>query len=102
MTSAAGVTSGTGPGIEPASSQDLSTNWGKPLGWILMIGAPCVIWFAPLELAVAAKHAIAISLFMILAWAFGTLSPGLAGLAGCYLYWALGVVPIDVAFSGFA
>ncbi len=80
----------------------MSASWGKRLGWILMIAAPCAIWFAPLDLAVAAKHAIAISLFMILAWAFGTLSPGLAGLIGCYLYWALGVVPIDVAFSGFA
>ncbi len=48
------------------------------------------------------EHAIAISLFMILAWAFEALSPGLAGLIGCYLYWALGVVSVDVAFSGFA
>ena len=39
---------------------------------------------------------------MILSWAFETLRPGLTGLIGCYLYWALGVVSVDVAFSGFA
>ncbi|HTC37114.1 MAG TPA: SLC13 family permease [Bryobacteraceae bacterium] len=102
MGSAAELTTNTGPAIKPVSPDDFSASWGKWLGWILMIVAPCAIWFAPLDLAVAAKHAIAISLFMILAWAFRTLSPGLAGLIGCYLYWALGVVPIDVAFSGFA
>lgn len=67
-----------------------------------MIALPAAVWFAPLQTSVAAKHAIAISLFMILAWAFEALSPGLAGLVGCYLYWALGVVSVDVAFSGFA
>jgi solute carrier family 13 (sodium-dependent dicarboxylate transporter), member 2/3/5 len=67
-----------------------------------MILLPGAVWFAPLQTSAAAKHAIAISLFMILAWAFETLSPGLAGLVGCYLYWALGVVSVDVAFSGFA
>jgi len=102
MGSAAELTTNIGPAIKLVSPDDFSASWGKRLGWILMIVAPCAIWFAPLDLAVAARHAIAISLFMILAWAFRTLSPGLAGLIGCYLYWALGVVPIDVAFSGFA
>ncbi len=67
-----------------------------------MILLPAAAWFAPLGVSPAGKHAIAISLFMILAWAFEVLSPGLAGLIGCYLYWALGVVSVDVAFSGFA
>ena len=67
-----------------------------------MIVLPAATWFAPLAIGAAAKHAIAISLFMILAWAFEALSPGLAGFIGCYLYWALGVVTVDVAFSGFA
>ena len=39
---------------------------------------------------------------MLLCWAFDVISAGLAGLAGCYLFWALGVVSVDVAFSGFA
>jgi len=72
------------------------------VGWILAIAVPVGFWFSPLPLDAQAKHAIAISVFMILAWAFETLAPGLTGLIGCYLYWALGVVNIDVAFSGFA
>jgi solute carrier family 13 (sodium-dependent dicarboxylate transporter), member 2/3/5 len=67
-----------------------------------MLATPAALWFAPLPLDPVAKHAIAISSFMILAWAFDALTPGLAGLIGCYLYWALGVVKVDVAFSGFA
>jgi len=67
-----------------------------------MVLLPAAAWFAPLPVSTAAKHAIAISLFMVLAWAFEVLSPGLAGLIGCYLYWALGVVSVEVAFSGFA
>ena len=67
-----------------------------------MILLPAAVWFAPLQAGAPAKHAIAISLFMILAWALEALPLGLAGLIGCYLYWALGVVSVDVAFSGFA
>jgi solute carrier family 13 (sodium-dependent dicarboxylate transporter), member 2/3/5 len=89
-------------GPPESASPDLPASWRTQLGWILMIVAPAAIWFAPLPLATDPKHAIAISLFMILAWALEALSPGLAGLIGCYLYWALGVVPVDVAFSGFA
>jgi anion transporter len=63
---------------------------------------PAATWFAPFWTDGTAKHASAISLFMILAWAFNVLSPGLTGLVGCYLYWALGVVSVDVAFSGLA
>jgi len=39
---------------------------------------------------------------MVLAWITETLDHGLAGIIGCYLFWALGVVRFDVAFSGFA
>ena len=39
---------------------------------------------------------------MILAWVTETLPYALSGLVGCYLFWALGVVPIGVAFGGFA
>ena len=60
------------------------------------------MWFAPLPLTAPSKHAIAITLFMIIAWAFEVLDHGLTGLIGCYLFWALGVVKVDVAFSGFA
>jgi len=68
----------------------------------LVLAAPIVLWFWPLDLEPKAQHSIAISLFMILAWATEILDHGLTGLIGCYLFWALGVVNFDLAFSGFA
>jgi solute carrier family 13 (sodium-dependent dicarboxylate transporter), member 2/3/5 len=67
-----------------------------------MIALPVAIWVAPVPFDGQAKHACAISLFLILAWALEVLPPGLAGLIGCYLYWVLGVASVDVAFGGFA
>jgi len=66
------------------------------------VAIPAVLWFLPLHLEPNAQHAIAIALFMILAWAMEVMDHGLTGLIGCYLFWALGVVKFDVAFSGFA
>jgi anion transporter len=66
------------------------------------VAIPAVLWFLPLHLEPKAQHAIAIALFMILAWATEAMDHGLTGLIGCYLFWALGVVRFDVAFSGFA
>jgi solute carrier family 13 (sodium-dependent dicarboxylate transporter), member 2/3/5 len=63
---------------------------------------PTVLWFLPLQLEARAQHAIAIALFMILAWATELMDHGFTGLIGCYLFWALGVVRFEVAFSGFA
>jgi len=63
---------------------------------------PLIFWFLPLGLEAKAHHALAITLFMILAWATEVLDPGITGLVGCYLFWALGVVNVDLAFSGFA
>jgi anion transporter len=68
----------------------------------LVIGVPLVLWFLPLNLDQEAQQAIAVSLFMILAWATEVMDHGITGLIGCYLFWALGIVKFDVAFSGFA
>src|SRR5258706_15674059 len=68
----------------------------------LVVAIPAALWFLPLNLEPQAQHAIAIALFMILAWATEVMDHGLTGLIGCYLLWALGVVKFDVAFSGFA
>ncbi|HEY7334592.1 MAG TPA: SLC13 family permease [Bryobacteraceae bacterium] len=73
-----------------------------PLKAAVAIAVPVVFWFLPLNLDSGAHHAIAISLFMILAWATEIMDHGITGLLGCYLFWALGVVRFDVAFSGFA
>jgi solute carrier family 13 (sodium-dependent dicarboxylate transporter), member 2/3/5 len=67
-----------------------------------VLAFPVAAWFWPVHLEAQAQHAIAIALFMILAWATELLDHGLTGLIGCYLFWALGVARFDVAFSGFA
>jgi sodium-dependent dicarboxylate transporter 2/3/5 len=69
---------------------------------VLAIVIPAIIWFAPFHLEARAQHALAIATFMIIAWITEALDHGLTGLIGCYLFWALGVVKFDVAFSGFA
>src|SRR5262249_55024798 len=63
---------------------------------------PIAFWFLPLNLEPKAQQAIAITLFMILAWAIEIMDHGLTGLIGCYLFWALNIVSFNVAFSGFA
>ncbi|HEV2201329.1 MAG TPA: SLC13 family permease [Bryobacteraceae bacterium] len=91
--------------IEVAAASPVAESAGglaKSIGWLASVAIPVAMWFAPLPLAATSKHAIAITLFMIVAWAFEVLDHGLTGLIGCYLFWALGVVKVDVAFSGFA
>src|SRR5438270_9703036 len=39
---------------------------------------------------------------MVVAWITRAMDYALAGLVGCFLFWALGVVRFPVAFSGFA
>ena len=68
----------------------------------LVVAIPVALWFLPLHLEPQAQHAIAIALFMILAWATEVMDHGLTGLIGCYLFWTLRVVKFEVAFSGFA
>src|SRR5436190_7348419 len=84
----------------PAHSSDISLRMN--IGRVLCIAIPLIVWFAPLEMTAAAKHALAITSFMLIAWITEAMEFALAGLIGCYLYWALGVAPFNVAFSGFA
>jgi anion transporter len=81
---------------------EASAGWPKRIGRAVTVALPVAVWFAPLQLNPAPKHAIAIALFMIIGWAVEALDHGFIGLIGCYLFWALGVVKVDVAFSGFA
>jgi anion transporter len=66
------------------------------------IVVPIIFWFLPLNLEPKAQHAIAVTLFMILAWACEIMDHGLTGMIGCYLFWSLKIVSFEVAFSGFA
>jgi solute carrier family 13 (sodium-dependent dicarboxylate transporter), member 2/3/5 len=72
------------------------------IGQVLCLALPPAIWFAPLPLESTTKHAMAIASFMIVAWATEAMDHALAGLIGCFLFWSLGIVDFNVAFSGFA
>src|SRR5258708_1413760 len=77
-------------------------DWRVFIGRILTVLVPVALWFAPLKLDPLVQHALAITSFMIVAWITEVLDHALTGMIGCYLFWALKLVKIDVAFSGFA
>src|SRR5712664_3891587 len=89
-------------GTMNAPSIPAQTSWRAFIGRFLCVIVPVVIWFAPLNLEPAIKHALAIASFMIIAWITEALAHALTGLIGCFLFWALKVVRFDVAFGGFA
>ena len=93
-----GVSTISAPPFAPVHGRASANAWKVSL----CLAVPLALWFLPLHLEPRAKHAIAISVFMILAWATEVMDHGLTGLIGCYLFWALGVARFDVAFSGFA
>jgi solute carrier family 13 (sodium-dependent dicarboxylate transporter), member 2/3/5 len=72
------------------------------VGQVLCILVPFVIWFMPLDVDPTITHVLAIVGFMIIAWITQAVDYVLAGLIGCFLFWALGIVKFPVAFSGFA
>jgi solute carrier family 13 (sodium-dependent dicarboxylate transporter), member 2/3/5 len=71
-------------------------------GQVLCLLVPLAVWFAPLPLELNTKHGFAIIGFMVVAWITRAMDYALAGLVGCFLFWALGIVKFPVAFSGFA
>jgi anion transporter len=89
-------------GLEPAAGAVARTPWRILIGRVLAVVIPVALWFVPLRLDPAAQHALAITAFIIIAWITEALDHALTGLIGCYLFWALGVVKFNVAFSGFA
>lgn len=72
------------------------------VGQLLCLAIIPAIWFAPLDLNPTTKHGLAIAMFMVVAWITQAMEYALAGMIGCFLFWALGVVRFPVAFSGFA
>jgi len=75
--------------------------------WALLSFAVCVlvplaVWFAPLGLEARTQHAFAIICFMVLAWMTQAMEFAIAGFIGCFLFWALKIVPFNQAFGGFA
>lgn len=75
----------------------------RSAGLLLLIGGGSVgFWFLPLGIDPPAQHALAVGLFMIVAWMVQALDHGVTGILGCFLFWMLGIVPFETAFSGFA
>jgi solute carrier family 13 (sodium-dependent dicarboxylate transporter), member 2/3/5 len=72
------------------------------IGQILCVLVPLFVWFVPLPLQPVTQHAFAIVGFMVVAWITRAMDYALAGFIGCFLFWALRIVPFPVAFSGFA
>src|ERR1700704_6828118 len=72
------------------------------IGQFLCVALPIIIWFAPLDLEPQTKHTFAIVGFMVVVWITQAMDYALAGLVGCFLFWALGIVRFPVPFSGFA
>jgi sodium-dependent dicarboxylate transporter 2/3/5 len=71
------------------------------LAQIATVAVPLIVWFAPLGSPLKTQHSLAILSFMILAWITESIDYAVAGLAGCLLFWVLGVAKFDLAFSGF-
>jgi solute carrier family 13 (sodium-dependent dicarboxylate transporter), member 2/3/5 len=83
-------------------SQDSRAPALRWIGYALTVVIPIILWFAPLTVDLTAKHALAISSFMIVAWITEAMPHTVTGLFGCYLFWVLKVVKFNVAFGGFA
>ena len=93
------------PEAAAAPTEPLLEDPNSPLvivGQILCILVPLAVWFAPLPLEPVTKHGFAIVGFIVIAWITRAMDYALAGMVGCFLFWALGVVRFPVAFSGFA
>src|SRR5947199_8351082 len=70
------------------------------IGRILCVALPLALWFAPLRIDPSAKHALAIALFMLVAWITQAFALAIPGLIGCLIFWLVGEVTFGVAFNG--
>lgn len=67
----------------------------------LCVGVPFIIWASPIAVSVNTKAALAISAFMILAWATEVMEYASAGLVGLLLFWFFRIAEPEVIFHGF-
>src|SRR5262249_28442404 len=96
------------PALDPGTlrnssvrAEAASTPWPW-LSFAVCVLVPVAFWFAPLGLEARTQHALAIIIFMVLAWMTQAMEFAIAGFVGCFLFWALKIVPFGQAFSGFA
>src|SRR5262252_11115136 len=88
--------------VVEASKQGKQKGALRYAGLLICVIVPLLFWLSPLPIDAAVKHTLAVTLFMVLAWITEVIDHAIAGLIGCFLFWALGIVRFDVAFSGFA
>src|SRR5579884_1837097 len=92
--------------MDAAAAAAVETSKAEPAprlaGLLICIAVPLLFWLLPLPIDAAAQHALAITLFMVLAWITEPVDHAITGLIGCFLFWVLGIARFDVAFSGFA
>ena len=69
---------------------------------IVTVAIPLLLWFIPMGIEPNTQAALAVTAFMILAWMTNIMEYAVAGLIGCFLYWALGVAPAATSFGGFS
>jgi anion transporter len=89
--------------LRKASERAVTANapWAS-LSFAVCVLVPIAFWYAPLGLAPQTQHGLAVILFMVLAWMTQAMEFAIAGFVGCFLFWALKIVPFNQAFSGFA
>jgi anion transporter len=98
------MTFDSGTAAAPAVAHDQKERrYLTTLSQLLCVLVPVAIWFMPFDIEPATKHGLAIAMFMVVGWVTQVMDYTLTGLIGCFLFWALGIVPrFSVAFSGFA
>jgi sodium-dependent dicarboxylate transporter 2/3/5 len=96
------VVSATAAPVRLNGSRHPSVSFRNIIGCVLAIAAPMIIWFSPISLNPTSKHALAVASFMIVSWITETMPHAVTGMIGCYLFWALKIVPFELAFGGFA
>ena len=72
--------------------------------YVLTLGVPLFLFFAPLGIPVQEQRAFAVAAFMVGGWMTHALDHGIIGLLGCFFFWSL-VLPrnqFGTAFHGFA
>jgi solute carrier family 13 (sodium-dependent dicarboxylate transporter), member 2/3/5 len=97
MTSAEAAAAPRADTERPATGEGLAR-----AGQVLCVIIPLIIWFVPINLEPQTQHAFAIVAFMVIAWMTQAVEFAAAGFIGCFLFWALGIVRFEQAFSGFA
>lgn len=85
----------------PATLSAFVRRYWKLAAQLLTVLVPVAIWFLPLGLPREIQGSFVVLAFLLIAWITESVDYAVAGLIGCFLFWVLGVAPIDEAFSGF-